>query len=200
MSEPGERDTSVSLFERLRDDRSREVAWAEFVDRYGRLIYRWCQRWGLQASDAEDVTQETLLTLVRLIAEFRYDPSRSFRSYMKSIAHSVWYHTNQKRSTRLATAGGSAALEALASTVARDDLAERFEALAWRELYQQAFDRVKGRVAAQTWSAFERSALEHQPLAEVARQLGVRIEQVYAARNRVQSLLREEIQLLDPEP
>jgi len=30
-------------------------AWAEFVRRYGPMVYRWCLRWGLQEADAQDM-------------------------------------------------------------------------------------------------------------------------------------------------
>ena len=40
-----------------------QLAWEEFVDQYGPMIYHWCRRWGLQDADAKDVTQQVLLTL-----------------------------------------------------------------------------------------------------------------------------------------
>ncbi|MGL5098329.1 MAG: RNA polymerase sigma factor, partial [Planctomycetia bacterium] len=61
MEPTSEHDTTPSLFDRLQDPASAAGAWDEFVDRYGRLLYRWCRRWGVQESDAEDVTQNVLL-------------------------------------------------------------------------------------------------------------------------------------------
>ena len=51
-----------------------QAAWSEFVDRYGRKIYGWCLRWGLQDADAQDVTQIVLLKLVQRMKDFTYDP------------------------------------------------------------------------------------------------------------------------------
>jgi RNA polymerase sigma-70 factor (ECF subfamily) len=50
--------TSPTLLERVRSAPADQQAWDEFVERYGRKIYAWCRQWGLQETDAEDVTQE----------------------------------------------------------------------------------------------------------------------------------------------
>src|SRR5438309_7512848 len=81
--------TSNSLLVRLRqgDD---HAAWAEFVRRYGQQIYRWCRAFGLQEADAEDVTQTVLVKLTDKLRAFCYDPSRSFRAYLKTLTHYAW--------------------------------------------------------------------------------------------------------------
>lgn len=200
MSRAAESVTSLSLLDRLRDDATREAAWGEFLSRYGRLLYRWCRQWGLQQSDAEDVAQDTLLALVRQIKDFRYDAGGSFRAWMKTIAYRCWLRIVESRIRRGTAAGGSAALEALASVAAREDLARSFEAQARQELYEQALDRVRRRVEPTTWEAFRLCALEDLPGTEVGQRLGMRVGTVYMARCRVQKLLREEIRILDPEP
>ena len=82
--------TQVTLLSRLRQVPTDESAWEEFVERYGRHIYRWCRQWKLQDADAEDVTQDLLLRLARKLPDFAYDPSRSFRGWLKTVAHHVW--------------------------------------------------------------------------------------------------------------
>jgi hypothetical protein len=37
--------TRVTLLARLRQDPTDQAAWGEFVERYGRHIYRWCREW-----------------------------------------------------------------------------------------------------------------------------------------------------------
>jgi RNA polymerase sigma-70 factor (ECF subfamily) len=190
--------TSLSLLDRLRDDETAEVAWSEFLARYSRVLYRWCRRWGLQASDAEDVTQETLLAIARQIKHFRYDPGRSFRAWMKTIAYRSWIRVVEHSSRQVAT-GGSAAMEALASVVARDDLARSCEVQARQVLLEQALERARCRVSPVTWEAFRLTALEGHAGGEVARQLGLTIGDVYNARWRVQKFLRQEAEHLDPD-
>ena len=55
--------TSLTLLDRLRRDPKDQAAWSEFVARYGPRILQWCRGWGLQESDAQDVTQDVLLKL-----------------------------------------------------------------------------------------------------------------------------------------
>jgi RNA polymerase sigma-70 factor (ECF subfamily) len=78
--------TCPTLLARLRNDPSNEAAWDEFVEHYGRHIYRWCRQWGLQDADAEDVAQEILLKLARKLRDFAYDPKSSFRGWLKTVA------------------------------------------------------------------------------------------------------------------
>jgi RNA polymerase sigma-70 factor (ECF subfamily) len=81
--------TRVSLLLRLQSEND-ERAWEEFVQRYGPRIFQWCRRWGLQQADAEDVTQGVLLRVAQRMRTFRYDPGRSFRAWLKKVAHDAW--------------------------------------------------------------------------------------------------------------
>ena len=82
--------TRVTLLARLRQDPTDQTAWDVFVERYGRHIYRWCRQWRLQDADAEDVTQNILMRLTQKMRAFAYDPSRSFRGWLKTVAHHAW--------------------------------------------------------------------------------------------------------------
>src|SRR5207302_5740857 len=82
--------TRLTLLTQLRKDPSDQAGWDEFVDRYGRHIYRWCRQWKLQDADAEDVTQDILVKLTQKLGAFAYDPSRSFRGWLKTVAHHTW--------------------------------------------------------------------------------------------------------------
>src|SRR5262249_32858695 len=63
--------TSPTLLGRLARSPTDQAAWEEFVGRYSPQIHGWCQRWGLQAADAQDVTQDILLELARQMGDFR---------------------------------------------------------------------------------------------------------------------------------
>src|ERR1043166_460580 len=90
MAEASLPTTRMTFLTRLGQAPTDQDAWDSFVDRYGRHIYRWCRQWKLQDADAEDVTQEILAKLARKLRDFRYDPSRSFRNWLKTIAHHAW--------------------------------------------------------------------------------------------------------------
>jgi RNA polymerase sigma-70 factor (ECF subfamily) len=79
--------TRNTLLGKLRRDPSNEAAWAEFVEHYGGKVYTWCRRWRLQEADAQDVTQDVLYKLARKMKDFSYDPSRSFRAWLKVLTN-----------------------------------------------------------------------------------------------------------------
>src|SRR5262249_2812912 len=77
--------TSPSLLGRLGQDTTDEEAWAEFVKRYGPQILQWCRKWNLQEADIHDVTQTVLVKLANKMRSFTYDPTHSFRAYLKTL-------------------------------------------------------------------------------------------------------------------
>ncbi len=89
--------TRVTLLTQLRQVPFNQAGWDEFVERYGRHIYRWCRQWKLQDADAEDVTQDILMKLTQKLRTFAYDPSRSFRGWLKTVAHHAWRDFNDSR-------------------------------------------------------------------------------------------------------
>jgi RNA polymerase sigma factor (sigma-70 family) len=182
-------ETRLSLLVRLtRPGPADERAWREFVDYYAPAIYRWCARRGLQDTDARDVTQQVLLKLATKLPAFTYDPSKSFRAWLRTLTHHAWADFLSERDG--AAAGHEGAWAALATAEARDDLLRRIEDEFDLELLEQAMARVRQRVEPATWDAFRLTALEGLPAAEVARRLGKQVATVYVLRSNVQKLLQ----------
>ena len=188
-------DTSVSLLERLQQEQFDQAAWREFVDRYGRLLLHWSRKWGADVAEAHDVTQEVLLSLVRQMRDFRYDPARSFRAWLKTVTHRTWAKLREER-MRCEAPGGSRFAALFDSLPARENLALLLEQQAERELLDIAIQRVRGRVQPHTWDAFQLLALEECSGEEVSTRLGLPLSSVYVARHNVNKMLREELQLL----
>src|SRR5262249_43596926 len=189
--------TRVTLLARLRQEPTDQAAWGVFVERYGRHIYRWCRRWKLQDADAEDVTQEILLKLTQKLRAFAYDPSRSFRGWLKTVAHHAWRDFADSRSRAQRPAGDREVQEWMLTREAREDLAQRLEEAFDLELLEAAKVRVRLRVAPHTWEAFRLMALEGRPVAEVAARVQLQVAMVYLAKSKVQKMLREEIGKLE---
>ena len=82
MTDGRNSDTSLTVLERLQRDPDDPEAWRLFLEKYQPRIRRWCLTWGLQDSDADDVTQEVLVKLFAALRKFQYDPSRSFRAWL----------------------------------------------------------------------------------------------------------------------
>ena len=189
--------TRVTLLARLRQDPTDQAAWDVFVERYGRHIYRWCRLWKLQDADAEDVTQEILVKLARKLRDFRYDPSRSFRSWLKTLAHHAWRDFVDSPRRAQAAAGDGRVWELMQSLEAREDLVQKLQEAFDHDLLDAATVRVRLRVAPHTWEVFRLVALEGLPVAEVAAAVQMQVAMVYVAKRKVQKMLQEEIQKLE---
>jgi len=188
--------THATLLARLRQDPTDQVAWDAFVERYGRHVYRWCRQWKLQDADAEDVTQEILAKLARKLRDFHYDPSRSFRGWLKTVAHHAWRDFVDTRPSR--GVGGEAHVRELMQTLeAREDLVQKLREAFDHELLEAATLRVRLRVAPHTWEAFRLVALEGMPVTEVADRVRMQVAMVYVAKSKVQKMLQEEIRKLE---
>jgi RNA polymerase sigma-70 factor (ECF subfamily) len=189
--------TRVTLLARLRQDPTDQAAWDVFVDHYGRHIYRWCRQWKLQDADAEDVTQDILMRLAQKMRVFTYDPSRSFRGWLKTLAHHAWRDFVDGARRPQAAAGDRQVWELIQTLEAREDLIGKLQEAFDHELLEVAKLRVRLRVAPHTWEAFRLVALEGLPVAKAAVAVGMQVAMVYVAKSKVQKMLREEIQKLE---
>lgn len=191
MAVPSQSATSATLLGRLRQAPADQEAWKEFVRRYGEKIYRWARYWGLQESDAQDVTQVVLAKLADKLRAFRYDPAKSFRAWLKTVAHHAWSDFVEARRRQLPADAHSS--DRLESVAARDDMVQQLDEEFDRELLEEAMARVRLRVAPHTWEAFRLTALEGLPGADVGPRVGMQTAMVFAARSKVQRMLRQEI-------
>ena len=128
---------------------------------------------------------------------FRYDPSKSFRGWLKTVAHGAWCDWVQSGRKQGKGSGGSGVWELLTQVEARTDLLQRLEEQYDCELLEEASARVRLRVEPHTWEAFRLLAQEGRSGAEVAKQLGMKVATVFATRSKVQKMLQEEVQRLE---
>ncbi|OAI42238.1 RNA polymerase subunit sigma [Planctomycetaceae bacterium SCGC AG-212-D15] len=189
--------TRITLLGRLRRDPSNPQAWGEFVAQYGPRIYGWCRKWHLQDADCEDVTQNVLLRLADKIRDFTYDPSRSFRAWLKTLTLHALSDFVKTRERPGHGSGDSGVVHMLDSVEAREDLVKHLEEEFDRELLDEATARVRLRVAPQTWEAFRLTAVEGLSGAEAAERIPMQVAQVFVAKRRVQKMLREEVARLE---
>jgi RNA polymerase sigma-70 factor (ECF subfamily) len=192
--------TRVTLLHRLNQNPGDQISWAEFVRVYGPAIRGWLMHRGLQEADAQDVTQNVLLRLTAKLPQFKYDPSKSFRGWLKTLTHHAWHDFVTEAGYRTRGSGDTSVLDQLQSVEARQDLEARVEATFDKELLEMALLRAKDRVAENTWQAFKLSALDGVAPQTVADQLGIRVSQVYLSKHRVQKVVQEEIQALEGGP
>lgn len=179
--------TSVSLLGRLRQPEDQE-AWRRFVHLYSPLLYYWARGVKLPAADAADLVQEVLLVVVKEMPAFAYDPSRSFRGWLRTIALNKW----RERCRRFTNAPPreDAELDALAADSGTDVFAEQ----EYRQcLVRQALQIMQDEFEPATWKACWEVVVSGRPAAEVAAELKTSVDVVYGAKSRVLRRLREEL-------
>jgi RNA polymerase sigma factor (sigma-70 family) len=188
MSDPVPDRTSVTLLLRVRDEPPESPAWRDFVACYGPRIRAFCLARRLQPADADDVTQAVLLKLTAAMRRFRYDPTRSFRAWLRQVTRNAVVDFLTERRV----AGGDA-IDRLDQIEAREGLACELEAGYERELLEEAMRRVRSRVPERQWEAFRLTALEGLSGAEAGERLDMLVATVFTSRSKVQKLLREEV-------
>lgn len=190
--------THSSLLIRLRDARDEE-AWSQFVRLYAPLVYRYARRRGLQDSDASDVAQEVLRAAMHDAGNLdRIHRRGSLRSWLFTVAHHKVYDLQKNRQKEAEGTGESTMLALLREQPAREERA------AWEREYREqlfawAAEQVEAQCSPTAWQAFRRTAVEGQPAAAVAQELGMTVAAVYLAKSRVMARLKEQVSLWEGE-
>ena len=190
--------TRETLLERLKgiDD---HASWQDFFDTYWRLIYGVAIKAGLNEDEAQDVVQDTVVTVARNIPEFEYDPAKcAFKTWLLNLTR--WRIVDQIRKRQTAAANArlldSAAIEEIADP--RGMVLETIWEQEWQaNLLDSATQRVKRQVSPKQYQMFYLHVLKELPIKEVARRVGANVGQVYLAKHRVGRLLEREIKKLE---
>jgi RNA polymerase sigma factor (sigma-70 family) len=196
--------TRRSLLSRLKQSNAQE-SWREFFDTYWRLIYATALKGGLTDSEAQEVVQETVLTVLRKIKTFRYDSALgSFKGWLLTIVR--WRIGDQfrRRQRRVQPPGARRAMEtAGTATLERipDPATITLEAV-WEEewhrtMFAAALLRVKRQANARHYQMFDLHAVKQWPVEKVAQTLGVTSGQVRLAKHRITVLMRREVARLE---
>ena len=193
-------DTRATLLLRIRDPRNAD-AWREFMSIYEPLVSSVAVRFGLQAADADELTQEVFLTLLE--KQHLYVPNgepSSFRRWLATVARNA--AISRLRKNQLAKcqmpSGGTDSMRRLSQAVdpnsQQDQLDQDYEKEERSHLLGWAAEQVRARTEASTWSAFWLSTIEGRTAEETAQLLKTTVGQVYVARCRILKRLRETVQ------
>jgi len=195
--------TRYSLLSRLQDWED-QASWQDFFNTYWRLIYAVALKSGLTDAEAQDVVQETILSVAKNIQKFKHDPALgSFKGWLRNLAR--WRITDQLRKRTRS--------EALPANVA-DDGAHGHEGHAaeaqnpadleavwedeWRtNLIRVALENVKRTVKEEHYQIFDLYVIKQWPADQVARTLEVNIGKIYLIKYRVGALVKKEIRRLE---
>lgn len=192
-------ETRRSLLSRIKNSEDHQ-SWRDFHDTYHGLIRGAALRAGLSADEANDVVQDTLITVSRNIQKFNTDPARgSFKSWLFLVTRSRIEDLRRKRARApvlLADAAPGGADPSTATTLAEhrvpdaapppDEQLDQAWDQAWRQnLQARALDDLKQQVKAHHFQIFFLHVLKEQSVKEVARALGTNVALVYLVKHRL---------------
>lgn len=186
MTASSQEPTSPSLLIRIRDAED-HAAWREFDTRYRELILSYCRRRGLQDSDAADVLQMVMLSLLRRLRAFRYDPERGrFRDYLGRCVRNAISNQFAK------AAGELASLEADADQLpSQEPQADEVWEREWMLYhYRMALRLIRKSVDEKSVAVFEH-LLDGESITQVAARYEMSEAAVHKVKQRMKARLAE---------
>jgi RNA polymerase sigma-70 factor (ECF subfamily) len=121
---------------------------------------------------------------------FVYDPAQGrFRDWLRTVTRNRVFKFLTRKDREGVGSGES--LDELANR-ADAEWADDFQA----QVLQVALERIQPQFEEATWRVFDQVWRQKRPAGETARELGLAIDLVYAAKSRVLKRLREEVLML----
>jgi RNA polymerase sigma-70 factor (ECF subfamily) len=197
--------TRASLLHRLKDWRD-QASWQQFFDIYWKLIYGVARQAGLSDTEAQDVVQETMLSVARHMPNFQYDAANGqFKTWLLNMTR--WRIIDHVRKRARAPQNDLGPQEVQTGTVAANliidptgnALDQLWEAEWQHTLLTAAVAIVKRRVDPHNYQLFDFYVNKEWPAAKVASTFNVAVDQVYLAKHRVTEMLKQEIARLERE-
>ena len=198
--------TRQSLLSRLKDWNDQE-SWKVFFDMYWRLIYKAALKAGLAEVEAQDVVQETVISVLKSMETFDYKAeSGSFKRWLLRVTSSRIQDHLRNREPELEPLQRQTATHTRTATADRvPDPASLDLGAAWdeeweRNLMEVAIERVKKKVDPAHYQLFDLYVLQEWPVSRVAHALQVNPGKVYIAKHRVGKLIKKELSYLHSRP
>lgn len=188
--------TRASLLVQIRDA-ANAVAWKEFVELYGPVVYGFARKRGLQDADAADVMQDVMRSVSSSIGRLEYDRDQgTFRGWLFTVTRNKVFNFLSARRVRPQGSGDTTTNRLLDTHADANDESDAWELEYQRRLAARAMERVKSEFQENTWRAFRLTAIEGVPAAEAAQQVGLTPGAIYVAKSRVLARLKAEVEVL----
>lgn len=186
--------TRRSLVERL-TDLGDQRKWQEFFDTYWRLIYGVARKGGLTDAEAQDVVQETVITVAKNITKYEREAG-SFKGWLLHITR--WRIADQFRKRAPAEKQQLKRDDSGRATATIDRVPDGFDLdAAWEEEWQRnvlaaALERVKRKVDAKHYQIFDCLVMKQWTVSKVTAELRVSAAQAYLVRHRLSGMVKRE--------
>ncbi len=203
--------TRWTLIERLKNWDDQE-SWRQFFDTYWKLIYGVAIKSGLTHPEAQDVVQETVISVSKSMHNFKADPAYgSFKAWLLNLTR--WRITDQfrkrgrgaKEREEPPNSGAGSESEATPTAVEEEqvpDPAGNALETIWNDEWDKhivdaALEKVKQQSSAKHYQIFFLQAIKQIPSAKVAKTLNVNVDQVYLIKHRLTKIFEEALKELE---
>jgi len=194
--------TRWTLIQRLKrwDDHE---GWREFFDTYWKLIYATALKAGLPDAEAQDVVQETVISVSRNIGDFKAQPEAgSFKGWLLQMTR--WRIADQVRKRRAHAMGAGVGEDSSrTSTTARipDPAGLELERI-WDEEWQSnlinsALERLQHLTSARNYQIFYLYVIRGVEVEKVAAATGVKPGEVYVIKHRLTPLFEKSVRAVE---
>jgi len=182
--------TRATLIQRLKDWQD-QSSWQDFFDTYWKLIYGVAVRGGLTGAEAQDVVQETMISVAKHMPTFEYDPAiGSFKTWLLNMPFVADHQASED------TATGTRTVDKVVDP-AIPDLDVLWDAEWEKNLLDAAMAKIKRRLDPQKYQIFDLYVNKGWAPEKVAATFGVSVDQVYLAKHRTTELIKEEVKRLE---
>ena len=183
--------TSRTLIDRLAD--GGEEPWREFFDRYRAVIRDLGSFRGLSDSECDDLVQEVMKRFLTRSRTLHYDPAIArFRTIFGRIVSDIIIDIKRRRPGEKPLDDEVLRQLPDESAPPPDRLLDEALLIRWREIVKsEILIQLRGAMTPLNYAIFETHVLQHVPVAETARRLGVNAARVYLVKSRALRKLRE---------
>jgi len=189
--------TRATLIKRLKDWED-QASWQEFFDIYWKLIYGVARKAGLTDDEAQEVVQETLVSVSKHMPKFDYDPNiGSFKGWLLTMTR--WRIIGQFRKRNPAQQQPPPEEEGRTRMIdkvpdpAGDGLDEMWEREWQTNLLEAATANVRKSMDPQKYQIFDLYVNKGCSPEQVASQFGVSANLVYVTKHRVTEAIKSEV-------
>src|SRR5438876_12257205 len=191
--------TRWTLIERLKNWDDQE-SWRQFFETYWKLIYGVAIKSGLTHPEAQDVVQETVISVSKSMHDFKADPAYgSFKAWLLNLTRLRIPDQVRKRGrgakARKEPPNSGARPESETTPTAveeeqvPDPAGNALETI-WNDEWEKhiveaALEKVKQQSSAKHYQIFFLQAIKQIPPAKIAETLNLKVDQVYVIKHRL---------------